>query len=92
MAEVVDRNFLARLSRQALSELKLLRKELDEVRSLARQTVDHARRIERRVAESRKDIELMMKAEIGGRFAHFESRLDNRLTPLLDRLADLESR
>ena len=99
MAETVDLSFLAKLSQQIISELGALRREVGEVRSLALGTVDYVRRVDQRIADSdrrstelRDDIELMVKAELGGRFAHFEAQVEHTLGSIQDRLASLETR
>ena len=49
--EVITLEFLARLCQQTLQEARALRKEVAEVRTFGLQTVDYARRIERRMSE-----------------------------------------
>lgn len=44
-----------------------------------------------RIAESRDELELMLKSELMGRFTHFETQMDERLAQLDDRIAILES-
>jgi hypothetical protein len=81
MAENVDLNFLAQLCRETLAEVRSLRKEVGEVRTLTLQNVDFTRRVERRMNESRDDLELMLKAEIGGNFSRFETKVERTLAP-----------
>ena len=88
--EPISLDLLARLCRQTLQETRATRKEMAEVRSLSLQTIDYARRIERRVAEQRDDLELMLKAELGGSMAHMQTQLDNHLQPIEDRLRGLD--
>jgi uncharacterized coiled-coil protein SlyX len=46
--------------------------------------------LERRLAEVVPDLELMLKAELLGRFAHFETSIEHQLSALSDRVAALE--
>lgn len=89
-----------------LEQLKLIRREIADLRTLALQTVEHTRRIDRRMGEFdhrmgeldrrmgelRDDIELMVKAELMGRLGHFETVIEQQLGVLSDRLAALETR
>ncbi len=88
--EVISLEFLARLCQQLLQETRALRREVGEVRTLSLQTVDYARRIERRVSEQRDDLELMIKAELGGGLAHMQTQLEHHLRPIQDRLMGLD--
>ncbi|MGH6922556.1 MAG: hypothetical protein ACRED5_02195 [Propylenella sp.] len=92
MPENVDLNFLAQLCQQTLAEVRSLRKEVGDVRTLALQNVDYTRRLERRMHESSDDLELMLKAEIGGSFSQFEVRVERTLAPLVSRIEALEQR
>ncbi|NEW93178.1 hypothetical protein [Rhodopseudomonas sp. BR0M22] len=86
----ISLELLTRLCQQTLQETRATRKELAEVRTLSLQTIDYARRIERRVAEQRDDLELMIKAELGGSLAHLQTRIENHLQPIEDRLRGLD--
>ena len=95
--EVVTLEFLARLCQQTLQETRALRKEVADVRTLSLQTVEYARRIERRVdeverrvVEQRDDLELMIKAELGGALANMQTQLENHLRPIQDRFLQLD--
>ena len=44
-----------------------------------------------RIAETRDEIELMVKSELMGRLTHFETQMDERLAQLDDRIAATES-
>lgn len=59
-----------------LPHLRALRSELADVRTISLASVDHARRIERRLDEVRDDLELMIKAEPVGRLGHFETQIE----------------
>jgi hypothetical protein len=67
-------------------EQKVLRREVSEMRSLLLSVADQGRRTERRVAEIRDDIEVMVKAELMGRLGHFEAQLEGRLEAIEARL------
>ena len=71
-----------------LEILKEIRKEVRDVRSLLLQTVDHTRRIERRVTEQRDDLELMIKSELMGALGNFEVRMMNLIEERLAEKAD----
>ena len=88
--EVVTLELLARLCQQTVQETRALRKEVADVRTLSLQTVEYARRIERRVGEQRDDLELMIKAELGGALANMQTQLENHLRPLQDRFLQLD--
>jgi|SRR6185503_5914979 len=88
--EVVTIELLARLSHQTLQELRALRKEVGDVRSLALQTVDYPRRVERRMGQLRDDLELMIKSEVGGALAHMQTQIENHFQPLQDRFLQLD--
>ena len=88
-----------------VSILKEIRAELREHRTMLLQLVDASRRhdrrfeeverrieeVERRIADTRGEIELMLKGELLGRLAHFETQIDEKLAQLSDRLEALES-
>jgi hypothetical protein len=86
----VTLEFLARQNEKILSELKDLRTEMSDVRTLTLQGVDFSRRLERRLTEQTNDLELMLKAELIGRLTHFETRIGTTLEALDDRLTDIE--
>ena len=46
--------------------------------------------IERRVSEQRDDLELMIKAELGGGLAHMQTQLEHHLRPIENRLMGLD--
>ncbi len=82
----ISLELLTRLCQQTLQEARATRKELADIRAVSLQTIEYARRIERRVAEQRDDLELMIKAELGGSLAHLQTRIENHLQPIEDRL------
>jgi predicted nucleic acid-binding Zn-ribbon protein len=46
--------------------------------------------IERRISDTRAEIELMLKAELLGQLTHFETQIDERIAQLAERLSALE--
>ena len=70
------------------------RKQLTLLLQLADAAQRHDRRfadLERRISESRDEIELMVKSELMGRLTHFEVQMDERIAQLDDRIAAMES-
>ena len=89
MAEADDSRMLA--------ILKELRAEMRQHRTLLLQLSEAVHRferrfgdIERRVSDTRDEIELMLKAELLGSLTHFETRMDERIAQLEDRVSALE--
>ena len=60
----ISLDLLARLCQQTLQETRATRKDVADVRALCLQTVDFARRIERRTVEQRDDLELTLQTSI----------------------------
>jgi hypothetical protein len=74
-------------------ELRGLRSEQRDMRSLVLALAYQGRRIERRLADVdrrfndlRDELELMMKAELMGRLGHFETQMEHRLDALAERI------
>ncbi len=81
-----------------LAILKEIRADLGEHRRLLLQLVEASRRhdrrfedIERRIAETRDELDLMLKGELLGRLTHFETQIDEKLARLSDRVEALET-
>jgi hypothetical protein len=62
--------------------LQDVRREMTDQRGLLLALVEQGQRLERRITETRDDIELMLKAELMGRMGNFESRFETRLEAL----------
>lgn len=92
MADNADITLLARLAEQTLSEVRLLRKEVADVRSLSLQNTDFIRRVDRRMGELKDDLELMLKSELMGQLTHVETRIERSLDDLSQRVAAIELR
>jgi chromosome segregation ATPase len=87
-----------------LTILKELRADMRQQRTLLLQLAEAAHRhdrrfdeverrfgeVERRISDTRAEIELMLKAELLGQLTHFETRMDERIAQLEDRLSALE--
>ena len=76
-------------SSMILEQLRLIRKEIADLRTVTLANADRSRRLERRLEEMRDDIELMMKAELMGRLGHFETQVENRLDAMSDRIGEI---
>lgn len=74
----VDPQFIARQLKRVLDEQRLLRREMDDVRSLVLGLADQNRRIDRHIGDMQAELELMIKSEVGGRMSNVESRLEAR--------------
>jgi len=59
--------------------LQDVRREMADQRDLLLALVEQGQRLERRITETRDDIELMLKAELMGRMGNFEARFETRL-------------
>lgn len=79
MAETIGDSLLLNL-------LKELRAEQRDHRTPLLQGIDYSRRIERRVAEMRDDLELTVKSELMGRLGHFETQVEMALGKVADRM------
>jgi hypothetical protein len=96
---------LRNLMLQSLNELREMRREVGEQRSLLLALTDQGQRLDRRMSdverrmgdverrpgEMRDDIELMLKAELMGRMGNFETQVGHRLDALADRVAALDT-
>ncbi len=80
-----------------LAILRELRAEMRQQRTLLLQLSEAVHRlerrfgdIERRISDTRAEIELMLKAELLGSLTHFETQMDERIARLEDRVSALE--
>ena len=88
----VDLEFLGKQSAKILDELKSLRKEVADIRTLALQTYEFSRRVEKRQGELRDDLEVAIKVEFGGGFAHLQTSTETLFAKLAERIDELSSR
>ncbi|MBU1384086.1 MAG: hypothetical protein KKG14_07885 [Alphaproteobacteria bacterium] len=91
MTETVDLALLAKLAEQTLAEVRQLRKEVADVRTLALQSTEFTRRMERRVNELKDDLELMLKSELMGQLTNVESRIEASIDGLSERGSAIEA-
>lgn len=71
--ETIDCSFLAKLGQETFDELKLLRGEVAEIRTLSLQSYEFVKRVERRQTEMREDLELAVTMELGGCVGHLQT-------------------
>lgn len=90
--EVVSLEFLSRQQQRLHEEMRTLRKEVADIRTLSLQTYDSQRRLERRVNELKDDFEVMLKAELMGSLTHLETKLEILLQPVLEKVPGLDRR
>jgi hypothetical protein len=79
------------LSRTLIPETALLQRSEFQERKLHKGDILTLRQ-QRRLGELREDLELMIKSELMGRFAHFETRMEQELAAVAERLGALEGR
>ena len=84
----VDLQFIAKQLERVLEEQRLMRREMDDVRSLVIGLADQNRRIDRHIGDVQADLELMVKSEIGGRMSNLESRIEARTDRQIDELIE----
>ncbi|RBP02109.1 hypothetical protein DFR50_15514 [Roseiarcus fermentans] len=87
-----------------LTILREIRADTNQHRTMLLQVIEILRRhdrrfdeierrfgdVEHRISDTRADLELMLKAELLGRLTHFETRMDERIAELEDRLSAVE--
>jgi len=85
--EIVDLNFLARLIERNNAEQREMRGEIADMRRGLLQLIEKAQRhelrfdeLERRIVETKDDMELMIRSELMGRLANFETRMEARFS------------
>ncbi len=77
-------NITAVLLREIRDELRGLRREVVDVRTLTLGAFDRMKRLERRLEETRDDLETTIKAEIMGTGLNWRRDLEDRLDALED--------
>ncbi|WP_075292235.1 hypothetical protein [Pararhizobium arenae] len=97
--ETVNLDFLVKQAKLNMEEMRLLRKDVTDMMMLLNANYELTRRVERRHAELRDDIELMVKMELGGSLANIQtsiehslSRIDAAVGEISQRVAMLESK
>ncbi len=91
MADTVDPTLLAKLAEPTLSEVRQLRREVSDIRSLALQNTDDSRRMERRAHELKDDLELMLNSELKGQLTHVDRRIEASIDQLSTRVSAIET-
>lgn len=83
MAKQISLEFIGRSLRDLHEEMRAVRAELRDVRTFVLQNVDQGRRL-------RDDLELMIRSETMGRYAHLEMMLERRFGDIHERFVALE--
>lgn len=86
--DTVDLTFIGRTLEAIQREQREARKELGDIRQLALGIVDQGHRTDRRIVDMKDEIELMIKAEIMGRLANFETRTTDAVIRAIDILEE----
>jgi hypothetical protein len=92
MSDSVGFSLLIKLSEQTVSELRQIRKEMADVRTLALQSAEYNQRLNRRLTELADDLGLMVKSELMGQLANLETRIEIQLDRISERVAVVEGR
>lgn len=87
--EKIDLAFIGRRLDAMNEELRHLRKGVDDVRRLTLVTSEYSQRIDRRQAELASDLEVIIKMEIGGSFAHLQTSIEERLDRMEARIEQI---
>lgn len=90
--EAVDLRFLAKQGQKIIEDVRAFRQEVSEIRTLALQTYDYSRRIERRQSELRDDLEIAIKMEFGSGLAHLQTVIESSLSRIESMTENLASR
>ena len=85
----IDLGLIAKLVQKNNDEMRGLRREVADIRTLCVQTYDYLNRSDRRYMELRDDLELMIKMEVGGAITHVHSILENSLMRIEGKIADV---
>jgi DNA repair exonuclease SbcCD ATPase subunit len=90
--DTVDIQFLGKQLQGLIEETRHLRKEVSDVRSLTLQTYEFSKRIERRNAELKDDLEITIKMELGGGLSNLQAAIEGSLARIEGRFEGLEER
>lgn len=72
----IDLQLLQKRVADLLNEVRQTRKEVSDIRSLTLQGYELTRRVERRQAELRDDLEVAIKMELGGGLSNLQTTLE----------------
>jgi len=86
MSDPVSLDLIGKIVLDMQGELRALRTEQHDMRSLLLLMSDQTRRLERHIGELRDELELMLKAELMGRLGNFETQIERRLDALAERI------
>ena len=86
--DTIDLTFIGKSLEKLQSEQREVRRELTDIRQLALAIVDQNNRTDRRIGELKDELGLMVKAEIIGRIAHFETRTVDAVVHAIDILEE----
>ncbi len=89
--EPITLEFIGRTMLAMQAEMREMRREVADLRSLVLLTVDQVRRTDRHVVELRDELELIIKAEVMGRIGIFESGVEKQVGELRNRVEELET-
>lgn len=87
-ADTVDLTFIGRTLEAIQREQRETRAELADIRRLALGIVDQVGRSDRRMSDLKDELELMIRAELMGRLAHFESKTTDAVIRAIDLLEE----
>jgi urease accessory protein UreE len=92
--DTVNIQFLGKQLQGLIEETRHLRKEVSDVRSLTLQTYEFSKRVERRNAELKDDLEITIKMELGGGLKNLQAAIEGslaRIEGLEERVSVIES-
>lgn len=90
--EKITLEFIARRLELIHAEQRNLRKDFRDQTALVLQVAEHSRRLSRQMTELRDDLELLIRSEFMGRFAGFETRFEETINALRDRIETIEAK
>ena len=90
--DTVNIQFFGKQLQGLIEETRHLRKEVSDVRSLTLQTYEFSKRVERRNAELKDDLEITIKVELGGGLNNLQAAIEGSLARIEGRFEGLEER
>ena len=88
----VTLELIGRMLRDAQTERREMKRDLDQMRPLLLALVDQNRRTEHQVSALKDDLELMIRAELMGSLGHYRTQIERKLDDVTDRLDALETK
>ena len=86
--DTVDLAFIGKSLERLQQEQREVRRELTDIRQLALAIVDQNNRTDRHIGELKDELSLMVKSEIMGRLANFETRTVDAVVHAIDILEE----